>query len=57
MYRKMDAGAACLVGGGAGRALIEQLEIPARYVENLVLEGLARVALSEQATETASPRA
>jgi type III pantothenate kinase len=48
MYRKMGLGAACLVGGGAGRALMEQLDIPARYVENLVLEGLARIALSER---------
>ncbi len=48
MYRKMGRGAACLVGGGAGQALIEQLEFPARYVENLVLDGLARIALSER---------
>jgi len=48
MFRKMGPGTACLVGGGAGRALIEQLEVPARYVENLVLEGLARIALSER---------
>ena len=26
--------------------LIEQLDIPCRYVENLVLEGLARIAWS-----------
>jgi type III pantothenate kinase len=42
MYRQAGAGAACLVSGGAGRALIERLELPCRYVENLVLEGLAR---------------
>jgi type III pantothenate kinase len=48
MFRNMGPGTACLVGGGAGRALIEQLEVPARYVENLVLEGLARIALSER---------
>ena len=47
MFRRAGAGAACLVSGGAGRALIEQLDdIPARYVENLVLEGLARIAWS-----------
>ena len=57
MYRKMGAGAVCLVGGGAGRALIEQLEVPARYVENLVLEGLARIALSERQAATAPQRA
>jgi type III pantothenate kinase len=44
MYRAMDNPATCLVSGGGGRALIEQLGIPCRYVENLVLEGLARVA-------------
>lgn len=46
MYRVAGAGAQCLVSGGAGPSLIEQLEIPCRYVENLVLEGLARIAWS-----------
>lgn len=46
MYRRAGAGATCVVSGGAGRALIEQLDIPCRYVENLVLEGLARIAWS-----------
>jgi len=46
MYRIAGKGAQCLVSGGAGKALIEQLGIPCRYVENLVLEGLARIALS-----------
>lgn len=46
MYRVAGAGAQCLVSGGAGSALIEQLDIPCRYVENLVLEGLARIAWS-----------
>jgi type III pantothenate kinase len=54
MYRKMAPETVCLVGGGAGRALLEQLEVPARYVENLVLEGLARIALSERPAATAS---
>jgi len=44
MARVAGAGAQCLVSGGAGQALIEQLDIPCRYVENLVLEGLARIA-------------
>ena len=44
MHRAMGAGAQCLVSGGGGPALIERLELPARYVENLVLEGLARIA-------------
>ena len=46
MYRVAGPGAQCLVSGGAGSALIEQLDIPCRYVENLVLEGLARIAWS-----------
>ena len=46
MVRIAGAGAQCLVSGGAGKALIEQLDIPCRYVENLVLEGLARIAWS-----------
>ena len=54
MHRKMGSETVCLVGGGAGRALLEQLELPARYVENLVLEGLARIALSERPADTAS---
>lgn len=46
MFRVAGPGAQCLVSGGAGMALIEQLDIPCRYVENLVLEGLARIAWS-----------
>lgn len=46
MYRVAGAQALCLVSGGAGNALIEQLDIPCQYVENLVLEGLARIAWS-----------
>ncbi|MDA1116764.1 MAG: type III pantothenate kinase [Proteobacteria bacterium] len=46
MYRVAGAQAQCLVSGGAGLALIEQLDIPCQYVENLVLEGLARIAWS-----------
>jgi len=46
MFRVAGTGAQCLVSGGAGKALSEQLGIPCRYVENLVLEGLARIALS-----------
>jgi type III pantothenate kinase len=43
MYRGIDNGAVCLVSGGGGPALIERLDLPCRYVENLVLEGLARI--------------
>jgi type III pantothenate kinase len=46
MVRVAGDGAQCLVSGGAGKALVEQLGVPSRYVENLVLEGLARIAWS-----------
>ena len=36
----------CIIAGGAGHQLTEQLTMPRRYVENLVLDGLARIALS-----------
>jgi len=41
----------CIVAGGAGPQLMDQLSttIPHRYVENLVLDGLARIALAEKA--------
>ena len=43
MHRAMGGDSACLVSGGGGQALIERLDLPCRYVENLVLEGLARI--------------
>ena len=43
MYRALGGDSACLVSGGGGPALIERLDLPCRYVENLVLEGLARI--------------
>lgn len=46
MYRGMARGCICVVSGGGGMALIERLELPCRFVENLVLEGLARIALA-----------
>jgi type III pantothenate kinase len=48
-FRDMDGTPLCLVSGGAGQVLADQLSMPRRYVENLVLEGLARIALSERA--------
>jgi type III pantothenate kinase len=47
-FREMYANPLCLVAGGAGNALMDQLSVPRRYVENLVLEGLAHIALSER---------
>lgn len=46
MRRALPADAACLISGGAGESILELLPFPARYVENLVLEGLAIVAAS-----------
>jgi type III pantothenate kinase len=48
-FRDLDGTPLCIVSGGAGRLLADQLTMPRRYVENLVLEGLARIALSERA--------
>jgi pantothenate kinase type III len=49
VFREMSGAPLCLVAGGAGRVLVDQLSMPRRYVENLVLDGLARIALSERA--------
>jgi type III pantothenate kinase len=55
-FRDMDGTPLCLVSGGAGRVLADQLSMPRRYVENLVLEGLARIALSTHATVGGTPK-
>ena len=47
--RDRDGAPLCIVSGGAGRVLADQLSMPRRYVENLVLDGLARIALAERA--------
>jgi len=44
MFRVAGAGTQCIISGGAGPALIERLDIPCRYFENLVLEGIAHIA-------------
>jgi len=44
MFRTTGGAGVCLVSGGGGQALIERLGVPSRYVENLVLEGLACIA-------------
>jgi type III pantothenate kinase len=49
MFRAMEPGAVCLVSGGGGPALIERLDLPCRFVENLVLEGLARIGAASSA--------
>ncbi len=47
-FRELDGTPLCILAGGAGRPLMEQLSVPRRYVENLVLDGLARIALEER---------
>jgi len=44
MFRATGGAGVCVVSGGGGQALIERLSVPSRYVENLVLEGLACIA-------------
>ena len=46
MHRVLGGDSACVVSGGGGQALIERLDLPCRYVENLVLEGLACIGRS-----------
>ena len=41
MHRVLGGDSACLISGGGGPSLMEKLTLPCRYVENLVLEGLA----------------
>ena len=45
MFRLVEAetGAVCLLNGGAAGSLAPLLDIPLRQVDNLVLEGLARM--------------
>jgi len=47
-FRELDGAPLCILAGGAGRPLMDQLTLPRRYVENLVLDGLARIALGER---------
>ena len=44
MFRTLGGAGLCIVSGGGGQALIERLGVPATYIENLVLEGLACIA-------------
>jgi type III pantothenate kinase len=46
-FRELDGNPLCVVSGGAGRLLMDQITSPRRYVENLVLEGLGRIAVDE----------
>jgi type III pantothenate kinase len=44
VFATMEPGAACLLAGGAASLIARHLSIPARLVDNLVLEGLVRIA-------------
>ena len=44
MHTRMSGDALCLLSGGAAASLAPLLNIPVRVVDNLVLEGLARIA-------------
>ena len=48
VVRDLELTPLCLVSGGAGRVLVDQLIMPRRYVENLVLDGLVRIATTER---------
>jgi type III pantothenate kinase len=48
-FATMEDGAACVLSGGAARRIARHLGIPVRLVDNLVLEGLVRIA--EDATK------
>jgi len=50
VFRDVELNPLCIVSGGAGRTLVDQLAMPRRYVENLVLDGLARIALGLSGT-------
>jgi type III pantothenate kinase len=47
-FRELDGSPLCIVSGGAGRSIVDELTMPRRYVQNLVLDGLARIALDER---------
>jgi type III pantothenate kinase len=49
VFRELELNPLCIVSGGAGRLLVDQLSMPRRYIENLVLDGLAHIALAERA--------
>jgi type III pantothenate kinase len=49
VFRDLELNPLCLVSGGAGRLLVDQLSMPRRYIENLVLDGLAHIARAERA--------
>ena len=47
VFRELELNPLCIVAGGAGRVLVDQLSMPRRYIENLVLDGLVHIARTE----------
>jgi len=45
MFATMEQGAVCVLAGGAAEGVAGHLRIPVRVVDNLVLEGLVRIAV------------
>lgn len=45
MFAQLPAGALCLLSGGGAAQLAGHLSMPVRVVDNLALEGLARIAM------------
>jgi type III pantothenate kinase len=45
MYRRLEPGALCLLSGGAALRIAARLAIPVRVAENIVLDGLVRIAM------------
>jgi type III pantothenate kinase len=43
-FAAMEPGATCVLAGGAAGRIAPHLSIPVRLVDNLVLEGLVRIA-------------
>jgi hypothetical protein len=43
MFSRLEAGAVCLLSGGNAQRILPFLNIPARTVDNLALEGLVRI--------------
>jgi type III pantothenate kinase len=44
MFAVLGPGAVCAISGGAAGAIAKRLRVPTRVVDNLVLEGLVRIA-------------
>ena len=44
VFATMEHGAACVLAGGAAHRIARHLSIPVRLVDNLVMEGLVRIA-------------